>query len=195
MPFGTSKTIQRRLRDVSFVRYFAGDGIDVGCGDDPITKWRELFPLMGKVIEWDKKHGDAQALPGIAPESLDWLHSSHCLEHLNDPTQALFWWCQVVRPGGHIVVLVPDEDLYEQGSWPSRFNCDHKYTFTLSKSKGASWSPVSINIFDLLEAVNHLAKPLRVELLEGTWLPGQAGTDQTLNPCTESSIEFVLRRR
>src|SRR5260221_7032838 len=38
--------------------------------------------------------------------------------------------------------------LYEQGVFPSRFNGDHKSTFTISKA--SSWSPVSVNVLDLV---------------------------------------------
>lgn len=188
----TSKSIARRLRDVSFVRYFAGCGLDVGCGPDPLGRYAPLFPGMGAVRGWDRADGDAQDLPGVAAGAFDWLHSSHCLEHLRDPHAALRRWCEVVRPGGHVVVLVPDEDLYEQGVWPSRFNADHKHTFTLSKRR--SWSPASVNVFELLARVNDLAEPLRAEKLDGTFLLFPELVDQTLGPVAESAIEFVLRR-
>ena len=60
-----------------------------------------------------------------------------------------------------MIVIVPDEDLYEQGVFPSRFNDDHKATFTLSKRQ--SWSPRSHN---MLELANQLpaARLLRCEL-------------------------------
>jgi hypothetical protein len=32
-----------------------------------------------------------------------------------------------------MIVLVPDEDLYEQGHFPSIFNTDHKSTFILRR--------------------------------------------------------------
>ena len=212
----TSKSIPRRLRDVQYIRYFTGNGIDVGCGKDSIGQYAALFPLMGKVQAWDLQQGDAQTLVGVPEASLDWLHSSHCLEHLRDPLQALARWCEVVRPGGHLVVIVPDEDMYEQGSWPSRWNGDHKHTFTVGKARGErreaagrkelpssglspvacglSWSPVSINVTDLVAHVADLAQCLRIELLEATWLPDQPGVDQTLGPVAECAIEFVLRR-
>jgi putative transposase len=57
------------------------------------------------------------------------------------------WW-SLIKKGGHLVLVVPDEDLYEQGYWPSRFKGDHKATFTLKNEK--SWSPVSYNIRDLV---------------------------------------------
>jgi len=67
---------------------------------------------------------------------------------MHDPEDALRQWWALARPGGYLVIVVPDEDLYEQGKWPSLFNKDHKATFTLEKDK--SWSPVSYNIEDLI---------------------------------------------
>lgn len=187
----TSKSVARRLRDVAYVRWLAGNGIDVGCGKDPLSRWRGLFPLMGEVRDWDRADGDAQALAGLPAASFSWLHSSHCLEHLRDPFDALRNWCRVVEPKGHLVILVPDEDMYEQGVWPSRYNADHRHSFTLYKA--SSWSPASINVFSLLASVADLAIPIRVELLESTFCPNRTD-DQTITSVTESAIEFVLRR-
>jgi SAM-dependent methyltransferase len=189
----TSKSIPRRLRDVAYVRWLAGHGIDVGAGPDGLGRWQSLFPLMKSCRPWDKDDGDAQELPGVKGGQYDFLHSSHCLEHLRDPFAALERWCQVVKPGGHVVVLIPDEDLYERGVFPSRFNGDHLHTFTICKRH--SWNGSSVNVTELIESVADLARPLRVELLESTFLPGRPDTeDQTLNPVTEAAIEFVLRR-
>lgn len=71
---------------------------------------------------------------------------------MNDPESVIQDWYSLLKPGGYFVVIVPDEDLYEQGSFPSVFNPDHKFTFTLSKSK--SWSPRSINILDLVKKLD-----------------------------------------
>ena len=54
-----------------------------------------------------------------------------------------------MRPGGYLVLVVPHEDLYEQGFWPSIFNSDHKVTFRLDGD--TSWSPVSFNIRRLVQ--------------------------------------------
>jgi hypothetical protein len=71
---------------------------------------------------------------------------------MRDPKNALVQWWQLVRPGGYSFFLVPDEDLYEQGVWPSRFNPDHKFTFTISKQN--SWFPVSVNLLDLIKVLS-----------------------------------------
>jgi SAM-dependent methyltransferase len=119
-----------------------GKGIDIGCGPDPI------FP---DVCGFDKQSGDANEITQYVHEQFDFVFSSHCLEHMNDPREAIQEWWKLVRPGGHLFFIVPDEDLYEQGVFPSRFNDDHKATFTISKTK--SWSPVSINILDLVKSL------------------------------------------
>ena len=61
----------------------------------------------------------------------DAVCSSHCLEHMRDVPAALTQWWALVRKGGYLVLVVPDEDLYEQGGWPSLFNSDHKATFRI----------------------------------------------------------------
>jgi len=135
----TRKT--NRLRDKKFfLDYLQGDVLDIGAGDNKITEGAVAF---------DIDSGDAQEiLEHLEPETFDSVYSSHCLEHMKDAHAAIAQWWKIVRPGGYMIIIVPDEDLYEQNCWPSMFNSDHKHTFTIRKS--ASWSPVSINLQDLL---------------------------------------------
>ena len=51
---------------------------------------------------------EATDLHGLANDSYDFLLSSHCLEHVANPLAALHEWRRVVRPGGHLVLLLPD---------------------------------------------------------------------------------------
>ncbi|MRR50631.1 MAG: class I SAM-dependent methyltransferase [Rhodocyclaceae bacterium] len=196
VPGVTAISIQRRLADSRFAtRYFRGNGIDVGGGIDSLALYREFFPLARNIFVYDQEHGDAQHLDNIVDDSFDFLYSSHCLEHMRDAAEALENWLRVVKPGGHLVINVPDEDLYEQNQWPSRFNSDHKISFTIAKE--TSWSPVSINLLDLLSPLRDRAEILSLQLMDqgyrSTSLP--RGIDQTRNPMAESAIEFVLRKR
>jgi SAM-dependent methyltransferase len=122
----------------------SGRGLDIGCGDDPVRP---------DVQPFDQEHGDANCVTRFVdePEGFDYVFSSHCLEHMRDPDAAIGDWWKLVKPGGAMFVVVPDEDLYEQGYWPSLFNSDHKFTFTISKQE--SWSPVSRNLLDLARAL------------------------------------------
>jgi hypothetical protein len=60
-----------------------------------------------------------------------------------NPESALSQWWSLVKPGGYLIVVVPHEDLYEQGIWPSRFNSDHKATFQLGAV--SKFSPVLLD--------------------------------------------------
>jgi len=51
---------------------------------------------------------EATDLGGIADASYDFLLSSHCLEHVANPLAALREWRRVVRPGGTLVLILPD---------------------------------------------------------------------------------------
>lgn len=191
--YETSKSMIRRGYDQRYTtRYFVGNGIDIGAGPDPIGEYYRLFPLMGPVKAWDLADGDAMHMASEADNSYDFVHSSHCLEHMVDPHVALRNWIRLCRPGGHVIILVPDEDLYEQGVWPSTFNPDHKWTFTLGKQ--ASWSPKSVNIFDLLTPVLPEVAVLRVELLDSGFIYHANRLDQTMFFTAECGIQIILRR-
>lgn len=189
------KATMRRLHDPAFMRqYFVGDGIDIGSGSDALYKYAQLFPLMRSCTPWDLAEGDAQFMKGASDESYDFVHSSHCLEHVVDVKTALANWLRILKPGGYLVVLVPDEDMYEQGVWPSSFNSDHKHTFTLWKRM--SWSPVSINLMDLLriDSPAHYYSLQLIRRLTATHRETRGRIDQTLSPVGECAIEFVIRK-
>lgn len=186
-------SMQRRAHDSRFAaRYFVGNGLDVGGGKDSLALYTELFPLIQNVVIYDAPQGDGQKLANVDDESFDFLFSSHCLEHMRDPVEALSNWIRVVKPGGHLVVSVPDEDLYEQGVWPSTFNRDHKWTFTLAKK--TSWSPVSVNIAVLLLHFSDKVKPLSVITTDHAYRYRLSRFDQTRTPLSECAIEFVLKK-
>lgn len=129
----TSKAMRRRWCEAERGEFrwrdvFAGTGIDVGSGDDPL-------PLDG-CIAFDKKNGDANQLTDyFKPESFDYLHASQALEHMHDPVASLASWVAVVKQCGWVVVTVPDVVLYEGMRWPSRYNGDHKTTWSLHLKK------------------------------------------------------------
>ncbi|MEN4054237.1 methyltransferase domain-containing protein [Sulfurimonas sp. NWX79] len=120
----------------------SGDGIDIGCGLDPIMPTARAF---------DIDDGDANCITQYVDKQYDYVFSSHCLEHMHNPQEALNEWWKIVKSGGHLIFTVPDEDLYEQGYFPSLFNDDHKSTFTISKRK--SWSDKSYNLLDLVSSL------------------------------------------
>src|SRR5689334_10608191 len=123
----TQKSVLRRSRDPAFLQsYFRGTGIDITAGSDSLSAYAYLFPKIQSVVIWNQKQGNTLHMNGVANGSFDFVHASHCLEHLGNPFQGLARWLELVKPGGHVILTVPDEDLYEKGLWPSRFNLDHK---------------------------------------------------------------------
>ena len=119
-----------------------GRVLHIGAGPDPV---------MPDAVVFDLAQGDANRITTFEAGSFDCVYSSHCLEHMHEPGATLANWWSLVKPGGALFLIVPDEDLYEQGVFPSRFNDDHKSTFTLGKKR--SWSARSFNVFELCTAL------------------------------------------
>lgn len=140
--YESSKT--KLVRGPDFDRiYFSGTVLDIGCGNDVVVPHAQPF---------DQRQGDAnEILKYLAPGSFDTVNSSHCLEHMQHPEQVIQDWWQLVKPGGFLITVVPHEDLYEQGQWPSRYNSDHRATFRLNSD--TTWSPCSYDLLKLSESL------------------------------------------
>jgi 2-polyprenyl-3-methyl-5-hydroxy-6-metoxy-1,4-benzoquinol methylase len=98
--------------------------LEVGCGAGATLAWlRERWPaawLAGADVNAEQVAVAAQradhaercdldeALPAIAPESVDLLLCLDVLEHLRDPWGALAALRALVRPGGTLIVSVPN---------------------------------------------------------------------------------------
>lgn len=193
VPGTTCLSLNRRLQDARFCnRWLVGQGLDIGGGPDSIRVYRGLFSRMGEVTVYDRAQGDAQYLSNVYDNSFDFVYSGHCLEHVVDPRIALKHWLRVLKPSGYMVITIPDEDLYEQGVWPSTFNGDHKHSFTIFKRK--SWSPVSINVLEMLQGFDTEVAIEKIEQLNHSYLPGYVRFDQTHTAFAECGIEFVLKK-
>ena len=195
----SSKSIFHKIKDSRYAtRYLIGEGIDIGAGPDSIAQYYEFFPLMKSCRGWDMPDGDAELMESVEDNSFDFVHSSHCLEHMRSPDIALDNWIRILKPGGYLVCLIPDEDLYEQGVFPSTFNLDHKHTFTIHKRN--SWSKKSINLIELLSKTAFPIEIKKIELLDSTFrydfnrFINKSRFDQTLTPIGECAIEFVLKK-
>jgi SAM-dependent methyltransferase len=189
-----SKSIGRRLSDSNFVRkYFVGDGIDIGGKPDPLLLYTELFPLIKSVRMWDWEDGDAEFMNGVADGTYDFVFASHCLEHIRDPKVGIANWFRILKPGGHLIVNVPEEDLYEQGVFPSTHNLDHKHTWTMFKTR--SWSDKSVNSLELLMSLGEAADIRKIEVIDSAYRYDLPRVDQTLSPVAECAIEMIVRKR
>lgn len=201
----TSKCYDQRVQMGLFNTVFVGEGIDIGGGSDP------LKGPKCNVRRWDMEDGDAQVMAGVRDNTYDFVYSSHCLEHLNNPIVALNRWIDITKPGGFIFVAVPDFFAYEKMLWPSTKNTKHKWAFRVNDDYGThallkSSSPVGgnlISIDDMLDQLDeYRSSPIAVKSIDrlGMWtnfrnydqsLP--ASVDQTLG-IASCQIEFLLRK-
>jgi SAM-dependent methyltransferase len=87
-------------------------GVEIGAFKTPIPGIKPVY--VDKFAEFAHEkcladyYGEATALP-FRNNSLNYVASSHVLEHVANPVLALEEWCRVLRPGGVIYVVVPDK--------------------------------------------------------------------------------------
>lgn len=187
-----SKATKRRFHDGAFMsRYFAGRGLDIGAGPDSLQRYVKVFPKLTSVDPLDQHNGDGQTLYGIADQSYELVHSSHCLEHLRDPHEALLNWIRVTKIGGHVVATVPDFGLYEREHWPSIFSGEHLWAFTMDYAK-AGKRVLHLPSFLCTPDLDNVSVE-RIMLIRDFFDEGYH-QDQTLLPNVECAIEVVLRR-
>ena len=185
----TTKANNRRQETEIFHRVFKGSGIDIGYGNDPLNKerWKEVE----EIDLFDISDGDAQEITEFYEEgSYDFVYSSHCLEHVEDPFVTIMEWWKLVKEGGYMVLVVPDEDLYEQGHFPSKYNSDHKYTFTIYKKE--SWCKRSINVVDLIKYLTN-CRVIKIELVDSGYNYEMEDRDQSKKGA-EVGIEIIVQK-
>lgn len=116
------------------VAYTRGKGVDLGCGPKKAfphfigvdsCKDTELFNIE---IKPDVVCEDATRLDFIEDATLDFVFSSHLLEHIEDTGKALTEWFRVLKVGGFMVLYLPHADLYPRIGQPGS-NPDHKHDF------------------------------------------------------------------
>lgn len=114
------------------VPYTRGRGLDIGCGA------YKAFPHFigvdnmhhAQEFGWDYEPNlavdSADNLDIIAGESMDFVFSSHLLEHMEDIRATLQEWWRVIKVGGYLVLYLPDDELYPKVGEPGA-NPDHKH--------------------------------------------------------------------
>lgn len=90
-----------------------GWGVDVGCGDWPL---KNAIPV-DKKTKWT---------PIYLPSGLDYVFSSHFLEHAVDPVQCLEHWLKKLKPGGCVFLNLPHPEMRY---WRPQFCKKHLHLF------------------------------------------------------------------
>lgn len=99
-------------------RFCVGDGCDVGFGGDPIIENAIRVDLPQPYAQTGhagvQLGGDCRHLRWFQNEVLDYVYSSHVLEDFpeNETGCILQEWSRVLKVGGVIVLLLPDQQRY-----------------------------------------------------------------------------------
>lgn len=139
-PNAGSETHKTRWRAVPYTR---GKGLDLGCGIEKLFATASVIAIDSKKDTYPSvMHGlqpianpditaDASDLKIFAGQSLDFVYSSHLLEHFpyEQAHKILAEWMRVIRVGGHLVLYLPAQGLYPDVGAPQA-NPDHKWNVT-----------------------------------------------------------------
>ena len=154
------------------IQYCSGNGLDIGCGgvncDNRYYNENKITPVsIGIDLAKTNLTGKADNLYWFNDECIDYVFSSHLLEHLQHPWDALVEWFRVLKVDGYVVMYLPLKDHYpnvgEVGA-----NLDHKHNLTPHV------------VLQWLKSKNLLFNIIKVEL--------RTGGD-------EYSFDFVIQKR
>jgi ADP-heptose:LPS heptosyltransferase/predicted SAM-dependent methyltransferase len=112
------------------VPYTRGRGLDVGSGPN---RTFPHFITVDNGKDFGKKkvadiHAEGDKLDMFAEGSLDFVFSSHFLEHVVDYKACLLEWWRVLKVGGFLVLYLPHANFYPNIGQPGA-NPDHKHDF------------------------------------------------------------------
>lgn len=187
----SSKAMRRRLIETEYNIFnwnsiFVGNGIDIGCGPDLI--WYD------NCRPFDMEDGDANKISQyFKKEQFDYVHASQCLEHMNNPVLAIKEWSKILKKGGYAIISIPDWTLYEGFIFPSRWNPDHKSTWSFTH-KESSCSQ-HMNIYNFLNEISDIFWCKRYMLVDNNYnYDLLINSDQTYKEtdCVEAFIELIL---
>jgi len=112
------------------VEYTTGKGLDLGCG--PFKTFNH-FIGVDNGHHWGTNGIDVpvetcEDLSLFGNESVDFVFSSHLLEHIVDTKATLEEWWRLIKVGGYLILYLPHKELYPNIGQPGA-NPDHKHDF------------------------------------------------------------------
>lgn len=108
---------------IPYAKHFcSGVGYDIGYGK---REW--MFPgAIG--IDIQDVYSEGESALALPDTFVDYIYSSHCLEHLDNWIEALDYWWEHIDSGGVIFLYLPD---YSQFYWRPWNNKKHKHILTV----------------------------------------------------------------
>ncbi len=146
MAYGESVRALEFMERLGLRPLLFGQIVDLGCGPEPVLPGAtgvncDAMPgvtlpgggpgprvMRGNV---DPSSGDLPVLLG--QENFDVVFSSHALEHMPSPIRyTLEHWLRLVRPGGRMILYLPDERYYQfDPGEPEIRNPEHLHYLTM----------------------------------------------------------------
>tara|TARA_R110000744_G_scaffold342230_1_gene447383 strand:+ start:2268 stop:2759 length:492 start_codon:yes stop_codon:yes gene_type:complete len=96
-----------------------GVGFDVGC-------MKEEWSLPGS-IAIDLDFDNEWHATNLPKDNVDYIYSSHCLEHIDNWVETMEYWYANLRVGGALFLYLPD---YSQEYWRPWNNKKHRNMFS-----------------------------------------------------------------
>ena len=122
-----------------------GIGYDIGC-------MKKEWALPGS-IPIDLSFNDGFHATNLPKKGVDYIFSSHCLEHINDWVDVMDYWYETLNKGGTLFLYLPD---YSQEYWRPWNNKKHKNIFNKDiindYMKHKSYKNIFISGVDLLNS-------------------------------------------
>ena len=112
-----------------------GTGVDVGCNREE-WKYPGAYAVDPEINEYDALN--------FPYDNLDYIFSSHCLEHLNNWVDVLDYWTSKLKSGGVLFLYLPD---YSQTYWRPWHNRKHLNIFSSTIIKDYMHDNGYTNIF------------------------------------------------
>lgn len=119
----SQKNHETRLKTGFYKKYMSGRGLDIGYKGNG-GRADDTVPVLDTAIGIDMDYPmyDGKTLPFPEAE-FDYVYASHVLEHVEPAHEYIADWFRVLKPGGHLVIAVPHQDLYERKGYPpSKWN-------------------------------------------------------------------------
>jgi predicted SAM-dependent methyltransferase len=137
----TYPVFQSEGNSAQFIMPFAikickGYGYDVGCGK---IEWS-----LPNSVPIDLSFNDGFSATNLPKNEVDYIFSSHCLEHLDDWVNVMDYWNTMIRKGGVLFLYLPD---YSQEYWRPWNNYKHKHVLDVNVIKDYMTDKGYINIF------------------------------------------------
>jgi GT2 family glycosyltransferase/SAM-dependent methyltransferase len=147
--------------------------LEIGCGAtktvaDSVGLDRipagEMIPNLQGAKSVADIVGSAESIPAES-NTYDVVIARHVLEHCLDTVETLREWVRVLKPGGRLIIAVPDEDLIRG----IPMNIEHVHAFN-RKSLGRLAKLVGLTVSSVLDPKNGVSfisifdKPARLEM-------------------------------